>query len=245
MLVGFDLAQLEWRTATELSRDPVAMDEIQNGLDTHSLNQAAFSLPSRLIAKIYLFRTIFRGSGYAFAHDPAFMHVSDSPKFWDTVGEKFYKKYNGLDQQHKKWADLVVRGQPIVGPTGRQWDISLGRDTHGNIKIPWTTLTNYPVQGTGADVMMIFRLSFWRRFKAQGLHTVCQVIQTVHDSLYIDCPRQYVPQVVKLLFEVLDDLVPNIRRVFNYDWQVPLDGEVSVGMNQKDMEKVTKDACFV
>jgi DNA polymerase I-like protein with 3'-5' exonuclease and polymerase domains len=241
MLVGFDLAQLEWRTAAELSGDPIAFKEISEGLDTHSLNQVAFDLPSRLIAKIYLFRTIFRGSGYAFANDPAFMHVSSSPKFWDDVGEKFYKKYWRLNEWHFELADLVGKGLPIIGPTGREWKVDMTRDRHGNLKLPFTVFTNYPVQGTGADVMMIFRISFWRRFCALGLNKFCQVISTVHDSLYIDCPKEYVEQVVKLLFEVLDDLVFNIRKVFKYDWKTPLSGEVSVGPNQKDMKTVDKD----
>ncbi|HXP53292.1 MAG TPA: hypothetical protein VN922_25350, partial [Bacteroidia bacterium] len=153
-----DAAQLEWRTILELSRDETGISEILSGADTHSLNQAAFDLPSRLIAKIYLFRTIFRGSGYAFATDPAFMHVSTDPRFWDGIGEKFYAKYAGIDRQHKLWASLVASGKSLVGPFGREWTITMGRDQRGELRIPWTTLTNYPVQGTGADVMMLARI---------------------------------------------------------------------------------------
>lgn len=240
MLVGFDLAQLEWRTAIELSGDKVGRTEIIEGADTHSLNQIAFDLPSRLIAKIYLFRTIFRGSGYAFANDPAFMHVSSDPKFWDEIGRKFYAKYYRLDEWHHELSQLVLNGEPIVGPTGREWVISLTRDWKGNLKLPWTVFTNYPVQGTGADVMMLFRLSFWRRLKAMGLHTTCLLVQTVHDSLYIDCPSKHVQTVIDLLYACLDDLVENIRRCFNYDWKTPLGGEVSMGMNQKEMVTVDR-----
>ena len=63
MLVQVDASQLEWRTALELSQDWVGINEIIGGEDTHAKNQAAFGLPSRLIAKIFLFRIIFRGSG--------------------------------------------------------------------------------------------------------------------------------------------------------------------------------------
>ena len=97
MLIQADASQLEWRTAVELSQDEVGLQEILNKEDTHSKNQIAFELPSRLIAKIYLFRTIFRGSGWSFANDNSFMHVSSSPSYWDDVNEKFFKKYYGLD----------------------------------------------------------------------------------------------------------------------------------------------------
>lgn len=50
------LNQLEWRVALALSEDWVGINEILGGEDTHAKNQAAFGLPSRLIAKIFLFR---------------------------------------------------------------------------------------------------------------------------------------------------------------------------------------------
>jgi len=56
MLLQTDASQLEWRTALELSKDWTGINEIIGGEDTHAKNQEAFGLPSRLIAKIFLFR---------------------------------------------------------------------------------------------------------------------------------------------------------------------------------------------
>lgn len=145
MFISCDASQLEWRVITELSQDPVALQEILNKEDTHSKNEKAFSLPSRLIAKIYLFRTIFRGSGWSFANDPDFMHVSTDPQYWENVNELFFKKYEGIDKIHKKWAEQVVQGKPLEGPLGHFWPIPMGTDKYGNLKIPWTVLSNYPV----------------------------------------------------------------------------------------------------
>lgn len=238
MLVSCDAAQLEWRTVLELSRDEVGIREVIEGQDTHSLNQTAFELPSRLIAKIYLFRTIFRGSGYAFANDPAFMHVSSDPKYWDAIGKKFYAKYAGIDAVHKLWANDVVNGKPLVGPTGRVWAIDMGRDRWGDIRIPWTILTNYPVQGTGADVMMVARLSFARRLKSLGIPAL--LISTVHDSIVVDCESQYVQDVANLFYQVFDDLVTNLNRTFGINWRVPLNCEVKAGMDMKNMKLVDR-----
>lgn len=242
MLIQADASQLEWRVLLEMSRDSTGIAEVLAGADTHSLNQASFDLPSRLIAKIYLFRTIYRGSGWSFAHDPAFTHVSNDPKFWDGIGEKFYSKYSGIDKCHKQWCNSVVAGRPLEGPSGRQWIINLGRSPSGEIKIPWTTLTNYPVQGTGADVMMIARISFFRRLKSSGIPAL--VVSTVHDSIVIDAEAQYISQIARLFYEVFDDLIANIKRCFGYEWVVPLDCEVKFGMDLKNMEKITRDACF-
>lgn len=149
MYIQTDASQLEWRTILELAQEWVGINEILGGEDTHQNNQTAFALPSRLIAKIFLFRTIFRGSGWAFANDPDFMHVSTSAEFWDGMNAKFYTKYNDIDTCHKKWADVVLSGKPIEGPLGRSWFIQPARDRAGDIRIPWTTLSNYPVNCSG------------------------------------------------------------------------------------------------
>lgn len=239
-IVAADASQLEWRVILELSRDEVGMQEVLNKLDTHSLNQEAFNLPERVIAKIYLFRTIYRGSGWAFAHDPKYMHVSDKAEFWDNINEQFYKKYSGIDRIHRVWADQVVRGHDLVGPSGRHWHIPIKRDRRGEIQIPWTVLSNYPVQGTAADVIQLARISFARRLWERGWPVI--MISTVHDSIVVDAPPEWVQAVVDLFHQVFDDLIANIKRVWKYDWVVPLDCECKYGPNMKDMQKIARSA---
>lgn len=238
MIIGCDAKQLEWRTILELSRDETGIKEVLNGDDTHELNRVAFALPSRLIAKIYLFRTIFRGSGWSFANDPDFNHVSADPSFWDGINEKFFGKYYGITNIHNEWKDLVIAGKPIVGPLGREWQIPLARDRRGDIKIPWTTLSNYPVQGTGADVMMLARVSFWNRIRKYKIPV--KMIQTVHDSIVVDGEHKYTQLTVDLFHEVFDDLQANIKRLFKYEWVVPLACECKAGLNMADMKEVLR-----
>ena len=246
MLVQVDAAAIEWRVALELSRDQTGIDELVYALslppeeqkkhDTHTKNQEYFQLPSRVIAKRYLFRTIYRGSGYAFAHDPEYAHVSTSVKYWDNLNEKFYEKYNGLDQWHKHMAKLVMEGQEIVSPFGRRWNIKPIPDFRGDLQPPWTVFSNYPVQGTAADIMMLARLSFARRLKEKGWPVL--LISTVHDSIVVDAPREYAQDVVNLFYQVFDDLIGNIKKIFGYDWIVPLGCECKAGMNMLDMKEV-------
>lgn len=237
MLVKCDAAQLEWRTLVELSRDPIALAEILNNEDTHTKNQHLFNLPSRLIAKIYLFRTIYRGSGWSFANDPAFMHVSTKPQFWDDIGAKFYGKYGGIDNCHQRWKDCVVGGQPISIPSGREWLISMAQDQRtGELRIPWTVLTNYPNQGLGADVMMLVRLSLWRRLKASGREI--KFISTVHDDIKFDTPEENVQFIADTCHQVFADLQKNIKLCWGYDWVVPMTCEVYRGNNMLDMDEV-------
>jgi DNA polymerase I-like protein with 3'-5' exonuclease and polymerase domains len=239
MLVQCDASQLEWRTILQLAQDQVGIAEVLEKQDAHSLNQAALRLPSRLIAKIFLFRTIFRGSGYSFANDPDFMHVSSSPKYWDEANAKFFEKYHGINRCHYVWKDTVLSGKPIKGPLGRSWTIALRYNDKGEMKIPWTTLTNYPVQGTGADIMMLVRIMAYKRIKKDGLLKDAVVfISTVHDSIVVDCPDHLVQRVVDVFHGCFADLRKVIWDNFKYDWNVPMDCECKVGLNMKEMTKV-------
>ena len=235
MLIQCDASQLEWRTLLELAKDQVGIDEILGGEDTHAKNQEAFELPSRLIAKIFLFRTIYRGSGWSFANDPDFMHVSTSPEFWDDMNEKFYRKYKGIDLTHQRWKDTVMGGKAIVGPLGRSWSCPPKRNYRGELKVPWTTLTNYPVQGTGADVMMLARIMAKKRIQDAGIS--CDFISTVHDSIVVDTVSGNLEQLREIFDNVFADLPSRIRSIFGYDWRVPMACESKFGPNMKDMQK--------
>lgn len=244
MLIKIDSAQLEWRTAVVLSGDKVGIDEINSGADIHEGNRVAFELPTRLISKTYLFRTIFRGNGWSFANDPNFSHVSTDPDYWDDINTKFYAKYNGLDKWHKELAKLVVAGKPIVGPTGRYWPIPMQQKQQKNVKtgkletvsvIPWTTLSNYPVQGTGADLMQVARISLHNRIKARKLGSL--LVSTVHDDLKIDAPDHEVEEVAEIAIQVFNDLPKNCKKLWNWELPIPFPGEVSVGKDLLNMEK--------
>lgn len=228
--------QLEWRTALELSKEWIGIKEILEGEDTHAKNQAAFGLPSRLIAKIFLFRTIFRGSGWSFANDPDFMHVSTSPLFWDDMNEKFYTKYSELAKTHHRWKDTVMSGKPIVGPLGREWTIPIHRDSSNELKIPWTTLSNYPVQGTGADLMMMARISASKRLDDAGIEA--KLISTVHDSIVWDTREKWLQDIAKICDGVFADLPKNIKNIFGYEWVTPMACESKYGPNMKQMSKM-------
>lgn len=179
-----------------------------------------------------MFRTIYRGSGYSFANDPDFTHVSANPDYWDAINEKFYSKYKGINAWHYKLKETCESGKPIVSPFGREWDVPI-LNQYG--KINWTVFTNYPVQGTGADVMTIARISMYNRVKKAKLLHIIKFIQTVHDSIMVDCPEEYVQWVVNTFHQVFADLQKNIKKLFGYEWVVPLTCETYGGLNQKEV----------
>ena len=163
------------------------------------------------------------------------MHVSSSSDFWDGMNEKFYRKYHGLDKQHKVWMDRVAQGRPIEGPLGRSWKLEMGRDRYGNLKLPINQLVNLPVQGTGADIMTFARISAYKRIKKAKIP--CDFISTVHDSIVVDTHTKYLEPIANIFDSVFADIPMNIKSVFGYEWKVPMACESKYGPNMKDMRK--------
>ena len=177
MLLQADAKALEWVCATYLSQDKTAIQEIWDGTDQHTDNQLRFGLPSRLIAKTFVFRLIYGGSAYSYANDPNFTDVSKQESFWQNVIDEFYKKYSDLGKWHKEIVNQAMRDRQLTMPTGRVYkyepDIK-----YGKAKWPRTKILNYPVQGLGADLMAIARVSLANRIKdMQGI----KLVNTVHD----------------------------------------------------------------
>jgi len=114
------------------------------------------------------------------------------------------------------------------------------RDFRGELKVPETKLVNYLVQGTGADVMAIARVSLFNRLKKRDWGNQVKLIATVHDSIDSDMPDELVQEYVNLCHQVFDDLPKNINKLFGYEWKTPLACEASMGKNMKDMEEVTR-----
>jgi len=234
MLIQGDASALEWRCAAYLSQDQIAMKEIYDNIDQHTDNQLRFGLPSRLIAKTFVFRLIYGGSAYSYANDPNFAEVSKSEKFWQGVIDEFYNKYKGLHKWHTKLMQEATTTKKVILPTGRiyQFEPELRR---GEKVFPRTTILNYPVQGLGADLMTIARVSLYNRMRKLN-YEKARLVNTVHDSIIIDCDRSHTDSLAKTMLNVFEDVPKNFQKMFGTEFNLPMKAEVQVGSNWKDME---------
>lgn len=238
MLVNVDVKALEWVTGTWLSKDKTAYEEIRSGADQHTDNQAKFGLPSRLIAKVFVFRLIYGGSAYAYANDPDFESVRGSQQFWQNAIDAFYEKYGGWKQWHTTIFKEVVETGRLVMPTGRVFEFEQKRSFNG-MEWPRTEILNYPVQGTGADLVSIARQLAWRSIKEARLRAI--PVSTVHDSIVYDAPDSEAKLVGSLILKAIQDTPKRFSDLFKVNFDLPLTGEVTIGYNYKDMQDITKE----
>lgn len=232
-IVNVDFKSLEVVTAAWLSQDQVMMEEILAGTDMHEANRLSFGLPNRGVAKILKFRILYGGTAYSFSKDPDFIAVSKNVKFWEDVIEKYYTKYKGL----KKWHDKIIKEAATTGkvetPFGRVFEFELVKKKNGDMEWPVTDIKNYPVQGTGADIVCMSRVMMYPKLMRLGINV--KQISTVHDSIVVDCSESLVPQVVEIFSSTIRNTPTYLSRYFDVDFNLPLVGEVSVGPNMLEL----------
>lgn len=245
MIIKCDAAQLEWRTKVFLSQDPIAMEEILENKDLHSDNQKTFGLPSRLIAKIFLFRLIFAdafgpngnsGPAYAYSQDNDFKGTSTSTKYWENVIEKFFEKYDGIKQHSLDLIREATTTGRVTSPCGMFWPFSPVMKYNGEMDWPRTTILNYPIQGLSAKLMEGARWEIRKKLIGEWATKYPKkvlLINTVHDDVEVDVDTD--PEIV---YNICIDLINAFRSMptvfekrYGIKWNVPMDGETKFGWN--------------
>jgi DNA polymerase I-like protein with 3'-5' exonuclease and polymerase domains len=237
MLLNCDVKGLEVVVAAQLSQDKVLMQEIINKVDTHANNQARFKLPDRVTAKRFIFKLLYGATAFGYSVDTDFLGVGFSQSQWQGVIDEFYSKYLGIANWHRA---IILEAQTngfLRIPSGRYYPI----EPNYTKSQPWpiTIIKNYPVQGFGADLVMLARL------RAHQLITECNHIAlpvgTVHDSLkydVLDNSPEVVYNIGKLLKQSVEDVPSLVKKIWKYDFNLPLTAEIQFGKNFADMEEV-------
>lgn len=102
-----------------------------------------------------------------------------------------------------------------------------------------TEIKNYIVQGfaTGKIVLMMLG-RFYREYlkyktNNEGIERFC-LINTIHDSIMMDCRPEYVELAKILLQKELTD-IEGLSKMFGYEWKVPLKIDMKTGSRWSDL----------
>lgn len=215
MILQADAKGLEVVAAAYLSQDKVMMEEIRSGEDLHINNQKKFNLPTKLIAKTFMFRLIYGGTH--FANDPDFMPVSKSVDFWNNVIFETYQKYQGLGEWHSKLMKEAGATGMYICPTGRTYKYEL--DKYGNL--PRTTILNYPVQGLGATLVALARVELHRGLKLNPRLRMI-LINTIHDSIVMDVPIEEETTAKNITSDVFYQIPALFQTRFGKEFNLPM-----------------------
>lgn len=235
MLLVADVKSLEVVTCAYLSQDNVLCDEVRARKKFHDDNQIRFNLPDRVTAKRFVFKLIYGATAYGYTMDGDFQHVGYSQDRWQEVIDEFYSKYRGVGEWHKDLVTRALHDGRFVSPSGRVYSYP-SQDVAKRLWYWRPKILNYPVQGLGADLVMLARISLWRRLSQIPERKYILPVSSVHDSIVLDMPAELVYNISKVLKSCVNDVPANFQRCFGKEFNLPLDAELKVGKDLLNME---------
>ena len=226
VLLEFDFAQLEFRCAAFLADDDKARHEIVTGFDVHSYTAKYLSDQGQPTSRQ-------EAKGRTFA--PLYGSVSgtDAERAYN---KHFTDKYQGIKRWHQHLQDCAIRDGLIRLPSGREFNFEGTTRTRTGGATGSTKIKNYPVQSFAtADLVPLCIVHLRKNMIHRGFAS--KIVNTVHDSVLIDCPADEVTQVSEMLDEVLstDSINKLISDFYDIEMTVPLEIEHKKGNNWLEM----------
>lgn len=222
-----DGAQLEFRVAAHLGRDPVALRDIIEGTDIHSVTAEIIGV-SRQDAKAHTFKPLYGGQS----------GTDDEKRYY----QFFRDKYKGITGTQQSWIDEVLE----TGKLRTEWGLryywpDTKMDKSGYVTNT-TSICNYPVQAFAtAEIIPIALTSFWHRIKEEGLQMM--IVNTVHDSIIVELPEEEIEDFHRLAQQCLiEDVYPYLEEVYGVKLTVPLGCGVMIGSHWGSKDETVYNA---
>lgn len=229
-MLKVDFAGEELRIVTNLSGEPVWTKEFLEGTgDLHTITARAFfgkqevSKQERQAGKMANFSLVYGGGVGAIMRATKCNQIEAArrkqnfdksvPIFakWVWNQKKRVKMEKGIRTAFGRWIAI-----PEIDHENKA--ISAGAER---------AATNYPIQGSGADIMKIAMVRLHKEFWKRGWHhaEVVHMMLTVHDELVFEIKLEYLMQVIPVIIAGMEmrDLTDQLK------WPVPLVAEALLG----------------
>jgi len=229
LLVGADYSQIELRLLAHYSQDPLLLEAYRTGKDIHALTAAeVFGVPPMLIdaeqrrrAKAVNFGIVYGLSPFGLAQQLG-IEQKEAKRFI----EAYFERYAGVRGFIDSTLEQARRDGFVRNLFGRKRPIPDLASKNPNLRgFAERTAVNTPLQGTAADLIKIAMLKLDYELRERGLET--KMLLQVHDELVLEAPEAEVDIVKSLVKECMEKA---------HEVSVPLEVEVSVGGNWRDME---------
>src|SRR6266478_5406771 len=229
ILLGADYSQIELRVMAHFSNDPVLLEAFRTGQDIHERTaQEVFGVgpmaqtpEHRRASKAINYGIIYGLSAFGLAQQ-----IGVPQKEAAQFIHAYFERYRGVKQyldnvlaetrQSGMAKTLFGRIRPIPDITSPQVQIR---------NFAERTALNSPLQGTAADLIKLAMIAIDRRLAAEKFDA--KMILQVHDELLFEAPSSERKELTKLVREEME----NVHKL-----AVPLEVEICVGPNWRDME---------
>jgi DNA polymerase I-like protein with 3'-5' exonuclease and polymerase domains len=214
-----DGAQLEFRVATHLGKDRVALADIVSGADIHAYTASIIGC-SRQDAKPHTFKPLYGGvSGTA------------AERAYYTA---FAEKYNQIATTQRGWTLTVAEDKELTTEWGMKYYWPDAKLKESGYVTYTTSIFNYPVQAFAtAEIIPIAIVCAWHRMR--DLNSF--LINTVHDSIIAEVHPEEVDEWHAIAKQCLiHDTYKLINSLYGVKLTVPLGAGVTLGTHWANKE---------
>lgn len=157
---------------------------------------------------------------------------------WKRVLKNFYDKYQGIHRWHEQLIIEANNKGQYISPTGRILKFKRVMNKYSGVKeYPRGQVLNYPVQSLAADIIHIAMIEAYTRIREQT--RTAKLICQVHDSTVWDVDDDELQIVIDINSHVFQNLTKLIHKYYNFEFNVPLTGDIEVGINWGDLHAST------
>ena len=227
VLLSSDYSQIELRIFTHMANVETLVEAIKNGLDIHTktamdifqVSKEEVTSNMRRIAKAVNFGILYGISSFGLAEN-IHTSVAESKAFID----HYFEAYPGI----KNYMDEVVKEAYKNGYVktllNRKRTINELKSNNKMIRNQGERMAlNTPIQGTSADIIKKAMNEVKLAFEENNLKS--KLILQVHDELIIDCKKDELELVTKLLKDIMENTIK---------LRVPLEVDIHYGDNWYD-----------
>jgi DNA polymerase-1 len=219
-LVIADFSQIELRIAAEYVNEEKMIEAFQKGEDMHVLTASlVLGKPKEEVTKEE--RQLAKAMNYGLIYGISAKGLMEYAKFGYgvdiTVEEarkliaKFFKAFPKFYEWHKSLRKTLNEKGKVEGKT------MLGRNY---VAETFQDAANYPIQGTGADMLKLAVDIFSYQCEIQGYGA--KIVNLVHDEIVCEVPQEQAQEVAQLLKESMEFAGNLILK------KVPVEADVSV-----------------
>ncbi|XMB85848.1 DNA polymerase [Mycoplasmatota bacterium WC44] len=212
-IMSLDYSQVELRVAAALSRDKQMIKAFVDKRDLHSetakivFSKDKVTSLERSVAKTINFGLVYGMTAYGLRE--RLQHTSNMKvnlEKCERFIEKFFNHYRGL----RRWLDIQNERGTISTVGGKTWRTS---------KLSPMMRANYPIQGTGAEIMKHALILLDKRLPSR-----VNIIAVVHDEVVLEVPDTIIGPTTKVAEECM---IEGFKEMVDIDVSV----DVNVGQS--------------
>ncbi len=196
LFVIADFSQIELRIASEYVKEERMIRAFKEGKDLHRYTASLFlgkpeeeiTKEERQLAKAVNFGLIYGISAKGLVEYAKTYGIDLSLETAQSIRSAFFEYYKGFKEWHERVKRELKEKKESRGYTllGREYTAHTFPDG-----------VNYPIQGTGADLLKLAVLMFSAELKHKNMQA--RLVNLVHDEVVVECKEEEAQEIKNLL----------------------------------------------